>query len=281
MQASLQQFATAFAAHVKNHARNQAAKPPDARAKARAACKMQAEAGSVFATQFLAPFRDLLTSVEGLACDPYHVGVEGGCSTVASEHEYLASLRAVRSGTRAVIAMPYSAAVQVFGVMEPSVIRGKMFAASQAQMQGLAESKKMFTITHGVGDVLYLPQGWLFAERVTKTDCLAMMSRGLVLKDAEGLTEIGVIAKILPASAATAKDHEKLNLAQSTISSYITAAQEAASKAAQNKESHDAAGAPNEENGLAPATAGSLPLPAEQAMPAAEDTACNGGLTHL
>ena len=149
MQASLQQFATAFANHVKNHARSQAAKPPEARAKARAACKMQAEPADVFTKQFLAPFCGLLTAVDGLACDPYHVGVEGGCSTVASEQEYLASLRAVKSGTRTVVAMPFSVAVHVFGVMEPSALWGKVLAASQTQMQALADSKKMFTITHG------------------------------------------------------------------------------------------------------------------------------------
>ena len=143
MQASLQQFARAFANHVKNRARSQAAKP-EARAKARAACKMQAEPADVFTKQFLAPFCGLLTAVDGLACDSYHVGVEGGCSTVASEQEYLASLK---SGSRTVVAMPFSVAVHVFGVMEPSALWGKVVAASQTQMQALADSKKMFTIS--------------------------------------------------------------------------------------------------------------------------------------
>ena len=206
--ASGQQFATAFATHLKNHERSQATKSAEMKVKARAALKMQAEAAGVWA-EFLSRFPKLLTCGDGLACEPYHVGVEGGCSTAASEQEFLASLRVVRSGTRTVIAVPFSSAVETFGALEPVALWGKFFSATEPVLKSL---KKMYAITHGVGEALYLPAGWLFAERVTKVDCLCNMSRGIVLCDPQALSEIDTIMKILPSNAKELDKVKKIHL---------------------------------------------------------------------
>ena len=39
---------------------------------------------------------------------------------------------------------------------------------------------KIFQCTQGPGDLLYLPCGYVFAEKVGDTDCLEMVQRGLV-----------------------------------------------------------------------------------------------------
>ena len=101
-----------------------------------------------------------------------------------------------------------------------------------------------------------------------------------MLIDGQGLSEIGMVAKILPVSDATAKDHEKLNLVQATISSHISTAQAAAAQAAQEKERAPADGpsmtARAQEAGPVPPAA-EVAATQEQATPAQN----NSGLTHL
>ena len=201
--ASADQFCTAFAVHVKNHTRSQVTKHPDARTKARAACKVQPEAAELW-TQLLGTLGNLLMPLDEFACMPYHVGVEGASVTASNEQDFLASVRAVTKGTRTILAMPYSLAVEVFGSSSPSTLWSKLLAASEQQLKALCVgrgAKKLHIVTHGVGEVLYMPQGWLFAERVTKVDCHAMMSRGVVLRNAEAaLAELDVVQLLLEGS---------------------------------------------------------------------------------
>ncbi|CAE6935294.1 unnamed protein product [Symbiodinium sp. CCMP2456] len=210
--ASGEQFCAAFATHVKNHTRGQVTKHPDARTKARAACKAQPEAAEVW-TQLLGSLGNLVMPLDGFACMPYHVGVEGSSVTASNEQDFLASVRAVTKGTRTILAMPYSLAVEVFGSSSPSSLWSKLVAASEEQLKALSTgkgAKKLYIVTHGVGEVLYMPQGWLFAERVTKVDCHAMMSRGVVLRNAESaLAEIEVVQMLLT-GAQNDKDCENI-----------------------------------------------------------------------
>ena len=224
LEASAEQFRTAFTSLVKKHEASEAAKPPESRSKARAACKMQAEANAVWKQlQTTLPAAANLSTADFICCDAFHMGIQGGSVTASSEQFFTASVRCVTAGTRSVVCVPYSAAVNTLGVCEPAALWSSLLAATETQLHALAGQQKLFAVTHGVGEVLYLPQGWLFAEKVTNMDCLGYLSRGLVLNDFEGVTEIGMVEKILPATAAAAsvKEHETIDKIAQLLSAEI------------------------------------------------------------
>ncbi|CAE7788534.1 unnamed protein product [Symbiodinium sp. CCMP2592] len=195
-------------------------------ATARAACKMQAEAAAVWSS-FVGYLPKMLENVEGCECGPFHVGVQGGNVATASEADYMASIRVATQGSRTVIAIPMSLASHVFGNHEPTVLWSRFMNASVQEINQLAEGRhgrQMFAITHGVGDVLYLPAAWIFAEKVNaQNDMLGMLARGLVLKDHQAITELGLVFKLLSASktAATEALKPKLEMMERMLSDYI------------------------------------------------------------
>ena len=216
LRAAAAQFATAFASHAKSQERARIMKAPDSRPKARAACKMQAEAAAVWG-RFQGTLPNIMEVVEGCACNPFHVGVQNGSVAASCEGDYLASFRIAATGSRTILAIPMSLACRVFGNQSPSALWGKFMNATANDIAELTKglgsrNSFMYTVTHGPGDIFYLPAGWVFVEKITaQTDMLGMFVRGLVLKDAE---ELGMVRKLLelgPQTPATSAELKKLD----------------------------------------------------------------------
>ena len=93
-------------------------------------------------------------------------GLAGGSLMSGAEQEQLASLRLVLRGNRTVDA----SAVWSF----------YMDLSEQMAHKMLEGGGKIFQCTQGPGDMLYLPCGYVFAEKVGDADCLGMVLRGLV-----------------------------------------------------------------------------------------------------
>ena len=219
LRAAAAQFATAFASHAKSQERAHIMKAPDSRPKARAACKMQAEAAAVWG-RFQGTLPNIMEVVEGCACNPFHVGVQNGSVAASCEGDYLASFRIAATGSRTILAIPMSLACRVFGNQSPSALWGKFMSATANDIAELTKglgsrNSFMYTVTHGPGDIFYLPAGWVFVEKITaQTDMLGMFVRGLVLKDAEALSELGMVHKLLelgPQTPATSAELKKLD----------------------------------------------------------------------
>eukprot|EP00435_Cladocopium_sp_Y103_P054893 s381_g18.t1 len=183
-----------------------AQKPVDKRTKSRAAAKISGDAGTevleIFKKFFLR--QGLNPAHEGQCelCEPYHFGVQGPgfsctgaamkCGSVMSgaEQEQLASLRLVLRGTRTVLCSPVSDVLNLMnecGIplktqMDSSAVWSFYMDLSEQMAQKMVDDGgKLFQCTQGVGDILYIPCGYVFAEKIgLDADCSGFVLRGLV-----------------------------------------------------------------------------------------------------
>ncbi len=130
---------------------------------------------------------------------------------VCSSHEleWLASLRYVLSGTRKIVAAHINDVLTFMSgkqVANPTIAKARtFFRTGVTGMEGvvaLCNSMTVFYATVTEGDVIYMPMGYLFLEKVTdERDLLGVCIRGVVPDDKLGRT---VVAKAIEPFAGTA-----------------------------------------------------------------------------
>ena len=203
LDAGLNGFKNAFAERVKNNAKQNIAKPPEKRSKARAALKMSGPASEMWQS-FEKSFPPSLQfkKLDGLMCEPCYLGVEAGNVGCGVEPDYMASLRLVLEGTRTLIAAPVSALNTVFGAMEPSLYWKKFMDASIEELGELEKTGQLYQATYGKHELCYLPTGWVFGERILDAkDMIGFTVRGLCQMETKSCySEIQLIRKLLQQS---------------------------------------------------------------------------------
>ena len=107
------------------------------------------------------------------------------------EPENLASLRVTLVGTRTLIlarvdnlldfmkALPQSSSV----LSPVGRVAGFFKAMTENQVRAFAAKYKLFCVTVGTGEGIYVPYGWMMAEKSGAEDVFGMCLRGLVLND--------------------------------------------------------------------------------------------------
>ena len=117
------------------------------------------------------------------------LGLAGGSVMSGAEQEHLASLRLVIRGNRTLLCSSVADVLQLMdecGIptktqKDPSAVWSfYMDLTEQMATRMLEGGGKIFQCTQGPGDLLYLPYGYVFAEKVGDADCLGMVQRGLV-----------------------------------------------------------------------------------------------------
>ena len=116
-------------------------------------------------------------------------GLAGGSVMSGAEQEQLASLRLVLRGNRTLLCSPVSDVLQLMAECgipsktqkDASAVWSFYMDLSEQLAQKMLEGGgKIFQCTQGPGDMLYLPYGYVFAEKVGDADCLGVVLRGLV-----------------------------------------------------------------------------------------------------
>ena len=109
------------------------------------------------------------------------------------EPENLASLRVTLVGTRTLILARVDNLLDFMKAMalpqSPSVLSlvgrvvGFFKAMTENQVRAFAAKYKLFCVTVGTGEGIYVPYGWMMAEKSGAEDVFGMCLRGLVLND--------------------------------------------------------------------------------------------------
>ncbi|CAK9001532.1 Uncharacterized protein SCF082_LOCUS6964 [Durusdinium trenchii] len=186
-------FIGAFAGKVKKEDLANAQKPLDQRVEARAAAKLSDEACHDVEEVLRACFlRHAINSVKDLSpglCDLAHFGIQGGSIMSGAEQEQLASVRYLLKGNRTLVCAPASdilLLMQKSGVAKKGCNLSSMWKFFMDMNDSMVQTLlslggKLYAVTQGPGDLLYIPSGFVFAERVgTQSDCLGVVLRGLV-----------------------------------------------------------------------------------------------------
>ena len=105
-----------------------------------------------------------------------------------SETDQMASLRCLLQGTRTVVCASYDDVIttmQSMGIAkskcDPRSAWHFFMNMDQASVKKLVETGPLYHVTQGAGDAIYLPAGYVFAEKISaKEDCLGCVARFLV-----------------------------------------------------------------------------------------------------
>ncbi|CAJ1382744.1 unnamed protein product [Effrenium voratum] len=215
-------FKTAFAEKIKAMARSNMSKPPEQRTKARAAAKLSQEALDAWsAFESVLPAELILGAVPGstpspTAGLPSHLGIQAGSVAAGAETDWLASIRLLTAGTRTLVIASLSKLVQVFGRCEPSSLWKRFLDMTPKEAAELGRVGALQAVTHGPQELLYLPCGWIFAEKVMdNADLAGFVVRGVTAKDTHAFSELTLLNNMLT-------EHSKPALASSALLSFLS-----------------------------------------------------------
>ena len=185
METALTGFKTAFATHVRSVEKANMTKPPDQRSgKVRCSSKLIPPAASeyVFFIEKVMPELLFEKNAGSASITAEALGVQAGCISAASEKGWMASLRMAVTGTKTVMVCSARSAYALFGSKDPTSYWQDLMQIKDSDMARLEEcGASMWSGTVGPKEVLYLPPGWIFAEKVMdKVDLVGFIVRGIL-----------------------------------------------------------------------------------------------------
>ena len=129
---------------------------------------------------------------------PNIVLVAGDKITASCDFGYLPTLRAIYKGTREVYACDVLRIIEHLGdkqayKVEPKAAYDWLKTASDAEVKSFTSASpenKLFFATVGPRDVLFLPAGFCFLEKILKVDLAAIKCSLLSTKDGDRLDKI-------------------------------------------------------------------------------------------
>ena len=205
---SMNGFQAAFSAHVKNNEKQNVAKAPDKRTKARAASKVQGQAALRFNEAFLGFLGlDLFPQqVPDLGLEVSHIGVQAGSVTGASEKGWVSSLRFSSTGTKSFVCISAEKMNTLIPDKSPVTFWETLSHPEKCNCEdALLEASYVATV--GPHEVAYLPAGWVFVESIMDDcDLLGVAFRGHVVRNTEAYNQIQLIRKLY-AHHGRADDH--------------------------------------------------------------------------
>ena len=129
-----------------------------------------------------------------------------------SEQEQVASVRYVSQGCRTVICasvVDIAASMKKHGVAKitfPGLWKHFLDLNENGLQDLLATGGRLFSLTQGAGDLLYMPCGFVWAEKISQSsDCHGIVLRGLVTSTHDSMAKkrVECIKEISSVSACT------------------------------------------------------------------------------